>query len=333
MTAVSFTPAGPFSLAAAARFLEICTPAAYEHSPDGVLRLAFPGDDGESVIGCAVRQEETAGGPPATVHAEYTRYVDGRAVRPSSPGGTPADDAAGRATDDAIGEAADEAVRAQIARILSLDIDGTGFAALADADPVVAGLQAEFPGLRPVLFHSPYEAAAWTVIGNRLRMDQGARLKARIAEEYGQAVEVAGRTLHAFPTPSALRRVDRFTGLPGLKAERLRAIADAALDDRLNARQLRSQPVEFSLTDLKELPGVGPYSAELILIRGVGHPDVFPVHEPRTHQAMAAAYGLDAATAADAARLAAIAAAWRPYRSWVGLHLRSRAQERAAVCR
>ncbi|KOG90221.1 Fe-S cluster assembly protein HesB, partial [Streptomyces varsoviensis] len=207
------------------------------------------------------------------------------------------------------------------------------FAALADADPVVAGLQTEFPGLRPVLFHSPYEAAAWTVIGNRLRMDQGGRLKARIAEEYGQAVEVAGRTLHAFPTPTALRRVDRFTGLPGLKAERLRAIADAALDDRLNARQLRSQPIEFSLTDLKELPGIGPFSAELILIRGVGHPDVFPVHEPRMHQAMAAAYGLDAATAADTARLAAIAAAWRPYRSWVGLHLRSRAQERAAVCR
>ncbi|MFJ2819431.1 hypothetical protein [Streptomyces sp. NPDC087294] len=65
--------------------------------------------------------------------------------------------------------------------------------------PVVVGLQAEFPGLRPVLFHSPYEAAVWTVIGNRIRRTQAARIKARLAERYGEPVEVAGRTLHAFP--------------------------------------------------------------------------------------------------------------------------------------
>ncbi|MFE7119082.1 DNA-3-methyladenine glycosylase family protein, partial [Streptomyces sp. NPDC057654] len=215
----------------------------------------------------------------------------------------------------------------------SLDDDATGFRALADADPVVAGLQAEFPGLRPVLFHSPYEAAAWTVIGNRLRMDQGARVKARIAQEYGQAVDVAGHRLHAFPVPSALRRLDRIAGLPEVKTERLRAIADAALDDRLNASQLREQPAEFALTDLRELPGIGPFSAELILVRGVGHPDIFPFHEIRLHQAMAAAYGRDAAASGDTAWLTAVAGTWRPYRSWVALHLRLRAEERAAVCR
>ncbi|MFE7120296.1 DNA-3-methyladenine glycosylase 2 family protein, partial [Streptomyces sp. NPDC057654] len=92
MTAVSFTPAGPYSLAASSRFLESCTPAAYERAPDGVLRLAFPADDGEAVIGCAVRQEETAAdGAPATVHAEYTRYVDGRAAEPAD--GSPAAEA------------------------------------------------------------------------------------------------------------------------------------------------------------------------------------------------------------------------------------------------
>ncbi|MEV0276509.1 DNA-3-methyladenine glycosylase 2 family protein [Streptomyces sp. NPDC050610] len=319
MTAASFTPAGPFSLAAAIRFLEAFTPASYDGSPDGVLRMAFPSDDGEAVIGCAVRQEEAAdgaeaaaGGAPATVHAEYSLHVDGRAVRPVD------------------GAPAAEAARAQIARILSLDVDATGFPGLGDADPVVAGLQAEYPGLRPVLFYSPYEAAAWTIIGNRIRMDQAARIKARLAEEHGQAVEVAGRRLHAFPAPSALRRLDRFAGLTDIKTERLRTLADAALDGRLIATQLRSLPAEFALTDLKELPGIGPFSAELVLIRGAGHPDVFPAHEPRLHQAMATAYGLDAA-AADTARLTAVAAAWRPYRSWIGLLLRAHAQERAAA--
>jgi DNA-3-methyladenine glycosylase II len=311
MAAASFTPAGPFSLAASIRFLESFTPASYDHAPDGVLRLAFPTDDGQAVIGCGLRQKEAAD----AVHAEYTLHIDGKVTHPAA--GTPAARAA----------------RAQIARILSLDVDATGFRALADTDPVVADLQSEFPGLRPVLFYSPYEAAAWTIIGNRIHRSQAAHIKARLAEEHGQVVEVAGRELHAFPTPSALRHINHIPGLTDIKIERLHALADAAIEGRLDATQLRAQPVEFALTDLRELPGIGPFSAELILIRGAGHPDVFPANEPRVHKAMATAYGLDAATAADTTRLVAIADAWRPYRSWIALLLRARAQDQAAARR
>ena len=53
----------------------------------------------------------------------------------------------------------------QVAAILSLDVDGRGFADVAQRDPVVGELQAQLPGLRPVLFWTPYEAAAWTIIG------------------------------------------------------------------------------------------------------------------------------------------------------------------------
>ncbi|MFB7629489.1 DNA-3-methyladenine glycosylase family protein [Streptomyces sp. NPDC056149] len=315
MPALSFTPKGPFSLAASTRFLEGFTPASYDHAPDGVLRMAFPADDGRSVIGCALRQKEAAGGAAGTVHADYTLYKDGKVTEPT------------------VGTPAAKAVRAQIARVLSLDTDATGFPALTDADPVVAGLQAQFPGLRPVLFYSPYEAAAWTIIGNRLRMTQAAHIKARLAEEHGQPVDVAGRRLHAFPTPGTLRRISDIPGLTRIKVERLHALAEAALDGRLDAAQLLSEPAEFALTDLKELPGIGPFSAELILIRGAGHPDVFPAAEPRVHKAMAAVYGLDATTADDTARLAAIADAWRPYRSWIALLLRAHAQNQPTAQR
>ncbi|MFD5141950.1 DNA-3-methyladenine glycosylase family protein [Streptomyces sp. NPDC058401] len=311
MPAVSLTPQGPFSLAASTRFLEGFTPASYDDAPDGVLRLAFPTDDGRSVIGCALRQKETADGAAAagTVHAEYTLHTDGEATEPGT------------------GTAAAKAARAQIARILSLDVDATDFPTLGDSDPVVAGLQAEFAGLRPVLFYSPYEAAAWTIIGNRIRMTQAAHIKARLAEQHGQALDVAGRQLHAFPTPGELRRIGSIPGLTDIKVERLHALADAALDGRLDAARLREQPAEFALTDLRELPGIGPFSAELILIRGAGHPDVFPAAEPRVHKAMAAAYGLDPIAAADTARLARIADGWRPYRSWIALLLRAHAQD------
>jgi hypothetical protein len=54
-------------------------------------------------------------------------------------------------------------VREQVARILSLDVDGTGFPEVGRRDPVVGGLQARWPGLRPVGFFSPYEAGAWAL--------------------------------------------------------------------------------------------------------------------------------------------------------------------------
>ncbi|MBI0297622.1 DNA-3-methyladenine glycosylase 2 family protein, partial [Streptomyces sp. PRKS01-29] len=60
MTAAVLTPAGPFSLAASVRFPEDVTPASCQGTADGVLRPAFPADDGHSTVAVAVRQEETA---------------------------------------------------------------------------------------------------------------------------------------------------------------------------------------------------------------------------------------------------------------------------------
>jgi 3-methyladenine DNA glycosylase/8-oxoguanine DNA glycosylase len=56
------------------------------------------------------------------------------------------------------------------------------------ADPVVAGLQHRYPGLRPVGFWSPYEAAAWAIISQRIRIRQAATVKARMSEQLGEPV-------------------------------------------------------------------------------------------------------------------------------------------------
>lgn len=306
MSAIVITPRGLFSLAASMRFLEGFTPAGYRDASDGrVLRLAFPADDGHSTVSAEVRQAGGSEGPEGSEGSEGSVRAD-VTVHTGNPGKDVS------------------AVRAQLARILSLDVDGSGFPRLAEADPVVAELIAAYPGLRPVCFYSPYEAAAWAVIGHRIRMVQAAAIKARIAEQHGQRVAVAGEWLHAFPTPLVLRGLDRVPGLPETKVERLRVLADAALAGDLDAARLRAMPAEDALAHLRTLPGIGPFSAELILIRGAGHPDVFPRHERRLHASMAEAYGLGDADAPDVGRLAGISEQWAPYRSWVALLLRTR---------
>jgi DNA-3-methyladenine glycosylase II len=77
---------------------------------------------------------------------------------------------------------------------LSLDVDGSGFPAVGERDPVVAGLQRRYPGLRPVAFWSPYEAAAWAIIGQRIQIRQAAAIKARMADQLGELVSFSGHT-------------------------------------------------------------------------------------------------------------------------------------------
>jgi DNA-3-methyladenine glycosylase II len=290
MATITITPRGPFSLAASGRFLEGFAPARYEsRAPDGPIRLAFPADDGHSTVGAAVRQAADG-----TVLADLT------------------------------GDAEPAAAAAQVARIFSLDIDGSGFAQVAAADPVVAELAARYQGLRPVCFGSPFEAAAWAVIGHRIRITQAAVIKQRIAGQYGQHITVAGAPMAAFPAPATLREAGRIPGLPDIKTERLRALADAALAGDLDAAKLRAMTPADALANLRTLPGIGPFSAELILIRGAGHPDLFPASERRLHAAMADAYHLDNP---DPGQLAELSDRWTPYRSWVALLLRIHREE------
>jgi len=282
-----FSLAASVSLAASASFVEGLRGG--QGGETMVLDLAFPLEEGSwSTVG--VRVDEHDDGVRASVLA--------------NPGGATTDD-----------------VRAQLERILSLDVDGAGFADVAARDDVVAGLQQRHPGLRPVLFPSPYEAAARAIIGHRFRVRQAAAVSARIAEEHGVRVDVGDRVMHAFPAPDRLADLPPVRGLADRKVDQLRALGGAAAAGRLGSARLRAMDRDEALTHLQQLPGIGPFSAELVLLRGAGDPDAFPQHEKRLHRAMAAAYHLGEEPDLDA--LERVADRWRPYRSWVGLLLRN----------
>lgn len=236
------------------------------------------------------------------------------------------------------GGAATSAICDRLRRMLSLDVDGAAFKPVAARDPVIEALRRRRPGLRPILFPSPYETAARAIIGHQLAVPQAAAIARRLGEAHGARLDMGDRILHAFPAPAAL--ADLPPAIPGLaarKVEQLRALGQAA--DVLGTDRLRAMTPEAAREHVQQLSGIGPFSAELILIRGVGNADAFARTEPSLHQAMLAAYGLgphpDAshldgsrtgASHVDAARLdalEAIAEGWRPYRSWAGLLLRA----------
>ena len=219
------------------------------------------------------------------------------------------------------GQAMTHDVRTQLEQMLSLDTNGADFVAVAARDDVVAGLRMQHPGVRPVLLPSPYEAAARAIIGHQLPVRQAAAITARIAEAHGVRVELAGHVLHGFPAPNHLADLPAIRGLAARKVEQLRVLGGAAADGWLSSSRLRVLPRAEALAELQQLPGIGPFSAELVMMRGVGEPDAFPLTEKRLHRAMAAAYHLGEEP--SVAALEEVAEQWRPYRNWAGLLLRN----------
>ncbi|MGI5282279.1 DNA-3-methyladenine glycosylase family protein [Nonomuraea polychroma] len=281
----TLTTAGPFDFDASLRFVEDWPATSVLPSDGRSLRFAYCAESDWLPIGVTVT------GVPGGVSAATTR-------------------------------AAGPGIRGEVARILSLDVDGAGFAKLGEVDPVLGDLQRRRPGLRPVCFWSPWEAACWAVIVQRSSMLIASRLKQRIAERYGARVIVDGHTYAAFPPPVTLLEADGL-GLPAQKEEWVRGLARAALDGLLTAEHLRSLAPEEALAELRELPGVGPFSAGLILIRGAGAPDAFPGDEPRLFAILREAYGLP--EDAPPAAYRRLADTWRPYRSWASFLFRASA--------
>jgi DNA-3-methyladenine glycosylase II len=276
-------PRGPFSLREAAGFGFGQRDAG---EPEDPMRLAFCLDGYEIQAGVEVRQDAD-GVVHGIVH-----------------GGTDVD-----------------AVRRQVARVLSLDHDGTAFTAIGERDPVIGRLQQIAPGLRPPLFYSPYEAAAWSVLSARRPARQMMAVRQRLSEAHGTVFELAGQRLAAFPTPQALQAVTEFPAIPADKLERLHGVAEAAIAGRLSAEHLLGLGPDAAMTELQEIKGIGPFYSALIVIRGTGFADVLPVAEPKALALAARLYGLDEPVTTD--KFTEIAEPWRPLRTWAVVLIRA----------
>jgi DNA-3-methyladenine glycosylase II len=280
----SFTiePRGPFSLQAALTFASGWEAAAFGDAPDSrSVRLAFVLDDFSG-------------------HAHVTLHERG-----------------GLVIGEVSGTSAVAVAAAQTARIMSLDADGSGYPEIGRRDPVVAKLQAQRPGLRPVGFHSPYEAAAWSIISARTPHAAARKLRAQLAMDHGHTFGEADAAMHAFPLPGQVLAISgAVPGLPEEKLRRLKDVAQAALDGLLDPQRLRFLERGEADRQLQSIRGIGPFYSSLILLRSCGVVDLAVTTEKRLQARIAQLYGADADPDA-------VTEGWRPFRTWTAVLLRS----------
>jgi 3-methyladenine DNA glycosylase/8-oxoguanine DNA glycosylase len=164
--------------------------------------------------------------------------------------------------------------------VLGLDVDPEPLARLAESEPSLQPEGAALRGMRPPRFADLFEAFANVIPFQQVSLDAGIAVVGRLVKRYGKTLDHDGEQRHAFPTAETIARARmdalRACGLSATKAGSLQHIARLIVSGTLTDKALAKLGTDDALAMLGELPGIGPWSAALVLLRGLGRLDVFP---------------------------------------------------------
>jgi AraC family transcriptional regulator of adaptative response / DNA-3-methyladenine glycosylase II len=211
---------------------------------------------------------------------------------------------------------------ARCRRLLDLDADPAQIVGALGDDPVVGYSVRATPGLRVPGHVDPDELAIRAVLGQQVSLGAAATIAGRLARAHGESLATPwGSVTHLFPSPRRLAKLDpEALPMPTSRGNALVALARA-----LSGGELALEPGGDRVAiraKLLDLPGIGPWTADYIAMRGLGDRDVFPAADLWIRRAL----GLENGNGADAA---ALAERWRPYRAYAAQHLWAGLSEKA----
>jgi AraC family transcriptional regulator of adaptative response / DNA-3-methyladenine glycosylase II len=202
----------------------------------------------------------------------------------------------------------------RVRRLVDADCDPVAICDAFAGDSLLGALVRETPGLRVPGHVDGDELAVRAVLGQQVTVAAARTTAGRLTQQYGDPVAAPTEGLtHLFPTVTRLAELSpddlpmpRSRGGALVAVSRALAVGDLSLDRGADRDDVRRR--------LLEIPGIGPWTADYIALRALGHPDVFLPTDIGIRDALRAR-GHDPADAAD------LAESWRPWRSYAQLHL------------
>ncbi len=162
----------------------------------------------------------------------------------------------------------------RVRRMFDLDADPLAIAEHLSRDERLAPIVSAFPGMRLPLTWDAFEAVARAVVGQQISVSAAITILGRLAQRSGRSID-CGTITRVFPTPRNVARADLSgMGIPGSRLRCLVAAARAIIGRTLNLDG--SVPPEETEMELQSIPGIGPWSARYVALRGLGEPDAFP---------------------------------------------------------
>jgi AraC family transcriptional regulator, regulatory protein of adaptative response / DNA-3-methyladenine glycosylase II len=197
--------------------------------------------------------------------------------------------------------------------LLDLDADPEAVDGLLGEDPRLASLLACAPGRRVPRSVDGAEMAIRAVLGQQISTAAARTHAARLAARYGEPVsDPEGLLTHVFPDPTNLSEVD--LAMPAGRRATMHALLGALRTGQLDLTPGGDR--ERARATLEALPGIGPWTSEVVAMRALGDPDAFPATDLGVRRG-AEALGLPGTGTA----LIAHAEQWRPWRAYAVQHL------------
>lgn len=221
------------------------------------------------------------------------------------------------------GESAREEVERAVQRQLGTGLDLASFHRVASSDPVLSRLVSHFRGMRIPQLLNPYEALVSAILEQQINLSFAHQVKRALIQTYGRFVEWGGRRYGVFPlpgilaeaTPEQLRKIQ----VSGPKAKYIIALSRAVIEGRLDLDSLPALDPPAAHERLMALKGVGAWTAQYVGLRSLGHLDCLPAADVGLQNAIRYFYGMRKQP--DAARVEAMARAWRGWRSYAAFYL------------
>jgi AraC family transcriptional regulator of adaptative response / DNA-3-methyladenine glycosylase II len=188
-----------------------------------------------------------------------------------------------------------------------------------DVERTLGAMTEICPGLRVPGCFDPFEMAARAVLGQQITVQAARTLARRLTEALGEKVTTPFQGLRrAFPTPRKLLLTDDETlgrlGIIRTRRNAIRALAELTLSGGLAPQA----DIEGQVRALKDLPGVGEWTAQYIALRALSWPDAFPHTDYAVKAAMRDFFLSETATPGE---ILERAEAWRPWRAYATMFL------------
>jgi DNA-3-methyladenine glycosylase II len=207
--------------------------------------------------------------------------------------------------------------------MLGIDIDTSGFLSLAQSNAKLSALAQDFTGMKPPRFPTLFEALVNAISCQQVSLDLGILLLNRLCEKFGKKFTDGKDTQYAFPRPEDLEHVSeddiKQLGFSYQKSRAILGLSQLLLDKTLSFEKVNELSNEEAATYFTNIKGIGRWSAEYAMLRGLGRLDILPGDDVGAQKNLKQLFCLEKRPNYE--EIKELTSPWQPYAGLIYFHL------------